>query len=305
MPVFPPVTLPPNYNSYPVIVASLPSQRVAQPIVTATLKPYLGFQDLHTVKPADVLVVLAHPDDEIFLSGTAAKLEREGKTVQFAYVTNGKAGEDVSGRNLSGDALGQERALEVSNAIKRLNIKRPPIILDFMDGETTRYPLALEETLRAVLLQTQPKEVLLFNAEDGVTNHPDHKYVSKTVDGILDTIAQGKTYRDQQDKPKLEQLINNSAVYQLTVSQSAYGQFRRFFPESNPSWKPLQYKADNTIALRVPVSPALAKTKQASHSAHQSQYKQDDIQNMARFYQAFPYEEFIKYQINATLPKQQ
>ncbi|MEB3287235.1 MAG: PIG-L family deacetylase [Vampirovibrionales bacterium] len=311
MPVAP-LYFPPQYAPPQAPISHELGQRPAPPVTRNNLttlkpqpqapiqtlqKPYLGFQDLANVAPADVLVVLAHPDDEIFLSGTAAKLAKEGKRVQFVYATNGKAGEDVSGRGFSGDILGVERSFEASRALQKLGVNRPPMILDFMDGETGNFPEALKEQLRAILLHTRPQTVLLFNAENGLTGHPDHKNVSSFVDDVLETVAEGKSARDRADQNKLGDLFNSGGVYQASLSETAFRHFRLFFPEDNPSWQGLQAVYDSTVTLRTPIDPELSKIKALSHQQHASQYRSEDFAQMQRFYQQYPYEEFIRYQI--------
>ena len=78
------------------------------------------------MQPADVLVVLAHEDDELGFSGTLAQLAQSGKGIQVVYATNGSQGMDLSGQGLSNDALGEARSTEAAQALKPLNITRRP-----------------------------------------------------------------------------------------------------------------------------------------------------------------------------------
>lgn len=268
-----------------------------KPVYPSQQKPYLTFQDLNTVNSADVLVVLAHPDDELAFSGTLEELVRIGKSVQVVYATNGSAGQDVSGHGLANDALGETRSTEAAQALKPLKVPRPPLILDFMDGKTDAFPDALKEQLRAVLLQTQPGMVLMYNAQDGWTGHADHKNVSRFLQEELDELAIGQTPRDQQDRAKVAPLLQNSAVYQFIFPQSSASSFRQFFPANDPSWKDVQFQPDNRVALRVFLPRDVLADKATSMQQHRSQYRPSDVQSMHGFFSRYPYESFTRYQI--------
>jgi LmbE family N-acetylglucosaminyl deacetylase len=265
-------------------------------------KAYWTFQDLPNVKPADVLVVLAHPDDELLLSGTIEQLAQSGKSVQMVYATDGSMGQDVSGRNQSDDVLGETRSQETAQASKALNITRKPIILDFLDGKTDAFPDALKAQLRAVLLQTQPGMVLMYNPQDGLTGHKDHKNVARYLQEELDALGSGQTPRDAQDRVKIANLLKNDSVYEAILPQSANAPFRQFFPLSDQSWKDVQFQPDDKTNLRVALPPDVQARKTASMQQHVSQYRQSDIQNMHGFYAAYPYESFTRYQIRTNQP---
>jgi LmbE family N-acetylglucosaminyl deacetylase len=66
---------------------------------------------------ADVLVVVAHEDDEVMIAGYLAKLvQDERKRIAVVYVTNGDGGGNAVG-NEAGAALGQERQMEARRAL--------------------------------------------------------------------------------------------------------------------------------------------------------------------------------------------
>jgi LmbE family N-acetylglucosaminyl deacetylase len=260
-------------------------------------KPYLTFQDLTDVPPADVLVVLAHPDDEILLSGAVAQLAQTGKSVQMLYATNGSAGQDVSGRREADDRLGETRSEEVVRASRLLNVQRPPIILDFMDGKTDAFPDALKAQLRAVLLQVQPETLLMYNAQDGLTGHADHKNIARYLQEELDAISAGNTPQDQQARLKIARLLQNDGIYQAILPQSAASSFRYFFPATDPSWKDVRFQPDANAAFRVFLPRDTQVRKAESMRQHVSQYRNDDVQKMSGFVAAYPYETFTRYQI--------
>ncbi|MBS1806019.1 MAG: PIG-L family deacetylase [Acidobacteria bacterium] len=72
---------------------------------------------------ADVLVVVAHEDDEVMIAGYLAKLAQDDhKRIAVVYVTNGDGGGNAVG-NESGAALGQERQMEARRALGSIGIQ--------------------------------------------------------------------------------------------------------------------------------------------------------------------------------------
>jgi LmbE family N-acetylglucosaminyl deacetylase len=72
---------------------------------------------------ADVLVVVAHEDDEVMIAGYLAKLAQdEHKRIAVVYVTNGDGGGNAVG-NEAGAALGQERQMEARRALESIGIE--------------------------------------------------------------------------------------------------------------------------------------------------------------------------------------
>lgn len=72
---------------------------------------------------ADMLVVVAHEDDEVMIAGYLAKLAQDDhKRIAVVYVTNGDGGGNAVG-NESGAALGQERQMEARRALASIGIE--------------------------------------------------------------------------------------------------------------------------------------------------------------------------------------
>jgi len=72
---------------------------------------------------ADMLVVVAHEDDEVMIAGYLAKLAQDDhKRIAVVYVTNGDAGGNAVG-NEAGAALGQERQMEARRALASIGIE--------------------------------------------------------------------------------------------------------------------------------------------------------------------------------------
>src|ERR1035437_672068 len=66
---------------------------------------------------ADVLLVVAHPDDDVLIGGYLARISLdERKRIAVIYCTNGDGGGDAVG-NEAGASLGQLRILESRRAL--------------------------------------------------------------------------------------------------------------------------------------------------------------------------------------------
>ena len=121
-----------------------------------------------------VLLLLAHPDDEVLMAGTLAQAAEAGHEIQAVYVTSGDAGQDRSGRGLSGEALAAARERETRLANKALGFAQAPRFLGFPDGEV----FAHRDRVRAAALQVARDvvpDVIMALGADGVTGHPDHQ----------------------------------------------------------------------------------------------------------------------------------
>src|SRR4051794_23753095 len=93
-----------------------------------------------TSRRASLLVVLAHPDDEIFHGGMLMHLGQQGVRVTLACATNGEACETHPSVGAVDD-LGALRVEELRLSCRRLGID-PPVFLGFHDsarGERQRY----------------------------------------------------------------------------------------------------------------------------------------------------------------------
>ena len=140
---------------------------------------------------ADVLLVVAHPDDETGVSAYLAQLLDQGKKVAAVYMTHGEAGHNNMGRE-RGITLGAEREMELRHALTQLGVQN----VWFLDGRDTptqdvRQSLAnwhhgacLEEVVRIVRL-TRPNVIFTWLPGFFIgENHGDHQAA-----GVLATEA--------------------------------------------------------------------------------------------------------------------
>jgi len=140
---------------------------------------------------ADVLLIVAHPDDETGVSGYLAELLDQHKKVEVVYLTHGEAGHNNMGAERAA-SLGAAREMEVRHSLATLGIDN----VWFLDGKDTpsqnvlqslarwQHGLALEEVVRMVRF-TRPEVIItwmpgFFMGE----NHGDHQ-----ASGVLATEA--------------------------------------------------------------------------------------------------------------------
>ena len=140
---------------------------------------------------ADVLLVVAHPDDETGVSAYLAQLLDQHKGVGIVYLTHGEAGQNHMGPE-RGPSLGAVREMELRHAMTKLGIQN----VWFLDGQDTpgqnvlqslgrwHHGAALEEVVRMVRL-TRPEVIVTWLPGFFIgENHGDHQ-----ASGVLATEA--------------------------------------------------------------------------------------------------------------------
>jgi len=154
---------------------------------------------------ASLLVVLAHPDDEIFHGGMLAHLSAQGVRVTLACATNGEAGKPHPSVG-SVDDLGALRVEELKLSCERLGIE-PPVLLGFHDsarGDRQHHGdaralanvdmLEVEAAIRRVIEDVTPQVLLTFDPHGGYY-HPDHLAVQRATtaaffsSGVMGAVA--------------------------------------------------------------------------------------------------------------------
>ena len=153
---------------------------------------------------ASLLVVLAHPDDEIFHGGMLTHLSEQGVRVTLACATNGEAGKPHPSVG-SVDDLGALRVEELRLSCDRLGIE-PPVLLGFHDsarGERQRHGdaralanvdmLEVEAAIRRIIQDVTPQVLLTFDPHGGYY-HPDHLAVQRaTTAAFFSSGTMGRT----------------------------------------------------------------------------------------------------------------
>jgi LmbE family N-acetylglucosaminyl deacetylase len=140
---------------------------------------------------ASLLIVLAHPDDEIFHGGVLAHLSDRGVRVSLACATDGEAGKPHPSMGPVAD-LGTVRVEELRLSCKRLGIDEP-VLLRFHDSarkERLRRDdphalanvdmLDVEAAVRGLIAEVKPQVVVTFDPHGGYY-HPDHVAISRAT----------------------------------------------------------------------------------------------------------------------------
>jgi LmbE family N-acetylglucosaminyl deacetylase len=154
---------------------------------------------------ADLLVVVAHEDDEVMIAGYLAKLAQdEHKRIAVVYVTNGDAGGNAVG-NEAGAALGQMRQREARRALQSLGIENV-WFLDQHDTPNQNVLFSLDhwdhghvlESLVRLVRITRP-DVILTWLPDPVSgeNHSDHQASSVVAVEAFDAAGDETRFPEQ------------------------------------------------------------------------------------------------------------
>jgi LmbE family N-acetylglucosaminyl deacetylase len=158
---------------------------------------------------ADVLLIVAHPDDETGVSAYLAQLLDQGKRVAVVYLTHGEAGHNNMGRERA-KSLGAVREMELRHAMTQLGIQN----VWFLDGKDTPsqdvlqslgnwgHGANLEDVVRMVRL-TRPEIVLtwfpgIFIGE----NHGDHQASGVLAVEAFDSAGDPAVFPSQLAQPR-------------------------------------------------------------------------------------------------------
>ncbi|WP_440903125.1 PIG-L deacetylase family protein [Catenovulum sp. SX2] len=227
---------------------------------------------LNNKAQANVLVLLAHPDDETWLSGSIAKLSQT-QQVHLVYATSGGAGKDRTGLKRQGQTLAKARENESECAAKQLNAQAHFLKLD--DKNLELYEVELIDQYQRLFEQIKPKLLITF-AQDGITGHKDHIFIGNTV-----------------KKFWLTQTNSNSQLWQVVVSETRATIAQQIATQANypqPIRKPVATDSINlTIKVREQHQPRVT-----AFACYPSQFPQGLQQIWQIFVAKTPYEEFIQ-----------
>ena len=169
-----------------IIAAALAAQGPASPPV-----PPPAVED--AAEDSRLLVIVAHPDDELVFAPALADAANEGVEVTIAYATRGDAGPGVSGME-KGAALAAAREAEARCASAALGLS-DPLFLDYGDGTLFEQAQArgsdasaLETDLRALIAQHRPVTIVTWGP-DGGYGHADHRIIGALVSEIVQQTA--------------------------------------------------------------------------------------------------------------------
>jgi LmbE family N-acetylglucosaminyl deacetylase len=166
---------------------------------------------------ADILLVVAHPDDETEVTGYLARaIFDEHKRVAVIFGTRGDGGGNAAGKEQAA-ALGAEREIEARQALNVLGVTN----VWFLGGpdtpgqdvlrslETWNHGAALDQAVRLIRL-TRP-EVILTWLPDSVAgeNHGDHQAAGVIATEAFDMAGDPTVFPEQLAAPRDRNNIGN------------------------------------------------------------------------------------------------
>lgn len=138
-------------------------------------------------KQQQVLVVVAHPDDELFMAPAIAALARQGADVAIYYATSGDAGPGISDL-APGKELSERRIDEAWCAVEALGVAAL-VGGDAGDGKlgvSAHHPDSAARKVKSDLQQQMGLSTLVLTwGPDGGYGHADHRMVSALTTQVV------------------------------------------------------------------------------------------------------------------------
>jgi N,N'-diacetylchitobiose non-reducing end deacetylase len=145
------------------------------------------------MKDKNILVCVAHPDDEVFCSGTIIRLADNGNHVILVVGTQGEKGSHDP--NQTPDSIAKKRKKEMETAASRLGVERI-VQLGYRDGEL-QYATDLKETLFCLVRSIRPDIVFTFDPWKRYEIHSDHRVIGFSMIEAAHLGANGWYYPHQ------------------------------------------------------------------------------------------------------------
>ena len=146
------------------------------------------------VKPAQVMVVIPHPDDAEFgVAGTVARWVKEGKEIVYVVCANGDKG--TSDFNMKPEKLVKIREREQQAAARLLGV-REVVFLRHPDQSLEDIPEFRKEIVRLIRMY-RPETVVTADPYRRYIWHRDHRIVGQvTLDAIFPYARDHLAYPD-------------------------------------------------------------------------------------------------------------
>ncbi|MEL6486243.1 MAG: PIG-L family deacetylase [Pseudomonadota bacterium] len=139
--------------------------------------------------PPSVLVILAHPDDEITIAPALTRIARDGGEVTLIFATSGDAGPGVSGLE-PGERLARRREREGRCAAFAMELDEP-VFWQLGDGGLATMARAPDsaarravELTREAIAEAEPNVIMTWGP-DGGYGHADHRMISAIVTQVV------------------------------------------------------------------------------------------------------------------------
>jgi LmbE family N-acetylglucosaminyl deacetylase len=194
---------------------SMNTQRVLALLLVLSLRVVAQGGDARTTPKsddrlkADVLLIVAHPDDETGVSAYVAQLLDQGRRVAAVYLTHGEAGHNNMGRERAA-SLGAVREMELRHALTQLGVEN----VWFLGGRDTpsqdvlqslanwHHGAVLEDVVRIVRL-TRPYVILTWQPGFFIgENHGDHQAAGVVATEAFDLAGDPSIFPAQAAQPR-------------------------------------------------------------------------------------------------------
>jgi len=135
---------------------------------------------------SDILIVIAHPDDEVFVSGTICLCAEKGFRIAFVCATDGEGGSRDLLFSKPPIRLGEIRRQELMLSAWALGanevcfLSQPDSAIPDAEGEGSWDQPSLISTLGNIIRQHNPKLILTHGPKGGY-GHPAHRLVYRCV----------------------------------------------------------------------------------------------------------------------------
>lgn len=134
-------------------------------------------------KQHTVLAVFAHPDDEVMVAGTLAKVKKAGGKVYTLYLTHGEDG--PTGGLVEKANLGQRREQELQKVQQILGVDEL-VILNYPDRYlNTIDPQVIKNEIAQRIQAYHPDTVICFDSTNGLYGHDDHVMAGRCTQELL------------------------------------------------------------------------------------------------------------------------
>src|SRR5262245_33017781 len=215
-----------------------------------------------------LLVVYAHPDDEIGNSGAMIKAKAHGHRVVLVTATRGEVGEIYNiDEAAARPRLGEIRAAELLAADEIIGVDRQEFLgyrdsgmVDTPDNEDPRsfQQARLEDAAGrlAVILREERPDVVVTFADDGMYGHPDHIKANHVTNAALDLLeGEGSPVKK---------------VYYVAVPRSMMEAFVEQFPDQAQTQADKNMRVagtpDDLITARIDVRDYVERKREASRA---------------------------------------
>jgi LmbE family N-acetylglucosaminyl deacetylase len=205
-----------------------------------------------------LLLVFAHPDDELAIAPALSKLSKD-YSIYAVYATDGKGGTRV--KNIPPDSLGMIRIEEAKCSLAKLGLE-PPIFLH-VDRLDSKFSLAefwkqvsvAKDSLKHIILRIRP-DAIIAAGPDGDTGHPEHRVISSLTTEVL--LREG--------------WVEQYPLYYFLWTKQQVDHFSKMGIDD------IMYVSDRYVNLTVKFSEEDQRKSWDAMKCHQSQYSEQEIE---------------------------